>query len=40
MDQLISLPIHPRLADSAVDRVSEVLEASMTRTSVRFSGSQ
>ena len=38
VDRLISLPIYPRLADSAVDRVSEVLEASLGRTSARFSG--
>jgi dTDP-4-amino-4,6-dideoxygalactose transaminase len=37
IDQLISLPIHPRLADSAVDRVSEVLQATLGRTSVRSS---
>ncbi len=38
VDQLIPLPIHPRLADSAVDRVSEVLESSLERTSARTSG--
>jgi dTDP-4-amino-4,6-dideoxygalactose transaminase len=38
VDQLVSLPMYPGLADSAVDRVSEVLQTTLNRRSMRFSG--